>query len=308
MSRESRVSRDVIAAFPGVPEGSISARAFDGLDFQRHMDDQAIASIVTFLRTEFTRMEAAGLHDVVLGLSGGLDSVVVVRLCQLAAEGARQVYAVTVDLGRPGEAARAAAIARSAGSLGVRHRLIDGRACRQTMLDASPARGPWSDINTDTRLIHGFIFRAADADSCSVVSTVDYSENLLGRHTEGFYGQLEPLGSTYKTEVRELAKSLGVLDCLSDVRPGCEDYWYDDEVLGVGYDVIDPILYLLVEQQRMPQWISEHFGIADVGWIERLARRVAIQPLRLETRCPEVANRFLRQQRDENGSANLRSQ
>jgi NH3-dependent NAD+ synthetase len=123
------------------------------------------------------------------------------------------------------------------------------------------------------------------------VSTVDRSEELLGRQTECFYGQIAPIASLFKLEVEDLARALGVVDILSDPRPGCEAHWYDDEVFGVGYDVIDTVLHLLVDEQRTPEWIAETYGVADLGWIERVATRVATQPLRLDTRRAPIFSR-----------------
>lgn len=282
----SRVPAEVLAAFPGSPSPLIDARIFEGVRFRRPMDAGAVPGLVAFLRAGIRDMEPLGLRDLVVGLSGGLDSVVVARLCQLAAVGVCRVSAVTVDLGRAGEADRVPAITACASRLGLDHHVVSGQRARETIIDSSPRSGPWSDINTDTRLIQSFLFRAADASAASVVSTTDLSERLLGRHTEGFYGQMEPLGSLYKTEVKALAMTLGVLDQLADDRPGCEDYWYDDEVLGVDYDVVDPVLHLLAAGRKSPEWIAQEFGIVDVGWVTRVARRVQLQPHRLKTRRP----------------------
>ncbi len=101
--------------------------------------------------------------------------------------------------------------------------------------------------------------------------------------TEAFYGQLEPLGELWKTEVADLARSLGVTEFLSNPRAGCEDYWYDDEVLGAGYDVIDPILHLMCEERRSPETILGRYG-GDLGWLTAIASRVRAQPLRTTSR------------------------
>lgn len=281
-----RVPADVLAAFPGVPTAAVKPESFAGVAYQARVDDRMVLKLVAWLRAEMTALERVGLEGVVIGLSGGLDSVVAVRLCQMAAGDLGAVEAVTVDLGREGDAERVAAIRVCAGRLGVSHQVVDGAPSRAAFLAASPAAGAWSAINTDTRLIQSFLFGRADAMGGFVVSPTDGSERLLGRQTEAFYGQLEPLGALYKSDVRALARILGVLDHLADTRPGCEDYWYDDEVLGAGYDVIDPILHLLSVERRTPEWIADRHGITDLGWLRRIAARVASQPLRLTTRNP----------------------
>jgi NAD+ synthase len=284
----SRVDPAILATFPGAPTSRRGLEALRAHPCQRPMDAGVVDGLVAFLRHELTRMQAVGLQGLTIGLTGGLDSVVAARLCQLACEGEHRLMAVTVDLGRHGEAERQPGIAKCARDLGLDHTVIDGAATRREFLAASPEQGLWSGINTDTRLILDFIARVADARSSAVVCTTDLSEQLLGRQTEGFYGQVAPLGSLYKTEVLALAQTLGVAELLADSRPGCEDYWYDDEVLGVRYDVIDPLLQLLAHEKRPTAWVAQHFGVEDAAWLERVAHRIEHQPARLLTRAPTI--------------------
>jgi NAD+ synthase len=288
----SRVPPEVLASFPGAPQGPWSPRALDAVRFRHGTAQASIDVIVRFLATEWKALEEIGLHGAVIGLSGGLDSVVTIRLCQMAAGDALPVRAVTVNLGRPGDAERTASCVECARRLGVEHLVIDAADVRRAMLEACPASGPWSGINTDTRLIQDLVFGVADRHRSTVVSTGDLSERLMGRQTEAFYGQLEPLGSLYKSEVIDIASAIELTDTLADNRPGCEDYWYDDEVLGVGYDVVDPLLHLLQTENRCPSWISKEYGITDIAWIERLAHRVAKQRLRTQCRCPAIPGRL----------------
>jgi NAD+ synthetase len=282
----SRVPSEVLETFPGAPQGRWKPQALAGVRFRNGTTQTLIDIVVRFLAAEWKALEQIGLHGAFIGLSGGLDSVVAIRLCQMAAGDCRSVRAVTVNLGRPGDAERVASCADSAGRLGVEHLVVDATDIRRAMLEACPASGPWSGINTDTRLIQDLIFGVADRHRASVVSTGDLSEKLMGRQTEAFYGQLEPLGSLYKSEVMDIANAIEVTGMLADRRPGCEDYWYDDEVLGAGYDVIDPLLYLLRTKKQSASWIAQEYGIVDIAWLERLAHRVANQRLRTECRSP----------------------
>ena len=285
---EPLVPAEVLKAFPGRPEQAIDPQIFNTMAFRHEIDHRLIDSMTSFLHAEFTGLQAVGMGNVVVGLSGGLDSVVVVRLCQLASGQRRRVQAVTVNLGRPGEAERVQAIRRTAELLAVEHCVIEGADLRSAALSAWPDQGPWSGINLDTRLIQTLLFQVADASEACVVATTDRSEHLLGRYTECFYGQVEPLAGLYKTEVVELGKRLGLLGLLVDARPGCEDYWYDDQVLGASYEVIDPLLQLLVVEGRSPGWIAGRYGIQEAAWLDGLANRIAVQPLRVQPRAYPV--------------------
>ena len=273
----------VLRAFPGAPRSVPAPARLATVAYARAMDEAAADRLVSRLDVALVDLEAVALTNVVVGLSGGLDSVVTVRLCQRAGRADRRVLAVTVDLGRPGEAERVEAIRKTAHHLGVDHRVIDAAALRTATFAAWPPTGPWSAINTDTRLIQSLLFRVADSTAAAVVATTDRSEHLLGRYTECFYGHVEPLGDLYKTEVLPLAETLGVANLVADQRPGCEDYWYDDQVLGAGWGTIDPILHLLVVEGRTPAEVGEQLGVADVDWIERIASRVRVQPARLRS-------------------------
>jgi len=266
----------------------VNPQALAAVNFRHATAQTSVDAIVPFLANEWNALETIGLHGAVIGLSGGLDSVVAIRLCQMASGGFRPLRAITVNLGRPGDAERTAAYQKCARRMGVEHLVIDASDLRRAMLEACPASGPWSGINTDTRLIQDLVFGVADRHRSSVVSTSDLSEKLMGRQTEAFYGQVEPLGSLYKSEVIDIANALELTDTLVDRRPGCEDYWYDDEVLGVGYNVIDPLLHLLQTENRAPSWIAEAYGIVDIAWLERLAYRVATQRLRTQCRWPII--------------------
>jgi NH3-dependent NAD+ synthetase len=139
----------------------------------------------------------------------------------------------------------------------------------------------------ETRTIQSLIFQVADSRNALVAATTDRSEWLLGRYTEAFYGHCAPLAGLYKSEVIALARCLNVEDSVQDSRPGCENYWYDDEVLGAGYDVVDSLLHLLVDVGKSPDQICAELQIEDLDWIEGFSERVQFQPLRTTTRfCP----------------------
>ena len=144
--------------------------------------------------------------------------------------------------------------------------------------------GPFSEINIITRCIQDAIFQVADSEMAAVVSTTDRSEALLGRHTEHFYGHLAPLIGLFKTDVLGLARACGLPRDVIEQEPGCTDAWLDREVLGAGYEIIDPILYLLVEEAWTADRIADEFGM-DPDWLRSIEHRVKHQPARTVTRA-----------------------
>jgi NAD+ synthase len=89
-----------------------------------------------------------------------------------------------------------------------------------------------------------------------VVGTSNKTEILLGYST--LYGDsacaMNPLGDLYKTQLRQLAKALGVPQVIID-KPPTADLWAgqtDEGELGFTYAEVDRLLYLLVDERYTP--------------------------------------------------------
>jgi NAD+ synthase len=63
---------------------------------------------------------------------------------------------------------------------------------------------------------------------------------------------INPLGDLYKTQVRDLARYLGVPEEILDKAPtaGLWPGQTDEEELGLTYDIIDQILFLLIDRRK----------------------------------------------------------
>jgi len=86
-----------------------------------------------------------------------------------------------------------------------------------------------------------------------VVGTGNKSEILLGYTT--LYGDsacaINPLGDLYKTQVRQLARAIGVPEVIVN-KPPSADLWVgqtDEDELGFTYNQVDQLLYLLVDER-----------------------------------------------------------
>jgi NAD+ synthase len=225
------------------------------------------------------RVHAAGARGVVVGLSGGLDSAVVARLCQMAVPGgtvgvilpchseafdeadARLVAthfnfpALRVDLGPSYDRLAAelqAALARVPPDL------------------APPAASPAVDIrarvplaNVKPRLRMVSLYFLANSLNYLVAGTGNRSELTIGYFTK--YGDggvdLLPIGHLLKSEVRALAQELGVPASIID-KPPSAGLWpgqTDEEEMGFSYtdlekyltrgpDAVAPALALRIER------------------------------------------------------------
>ena len=121
-----------------------------------------------------------------------------------------------------------------------------------------------------------------------VVGTGNKTESFLGYTT--LYGDsacaLNPLGDLYKTQVRQLARVMGIPDVIIE-KPPSADLWVDqtDEgELGFTYADVDQLLYLLVDQRYKPDecieaGFSESFVRAVVDLIRKNQFKRVMPPI-----------------------------
>jgi len=225
-----------------------------------HFDAPAQIARRTQFLVEYARAATAG--SLVLGISGGVDSSVAGRLCQLAAEKLRSSglqirfiamrlpYGVQAD---QGDAQRALSFIDPDETLDV-----DIKPPADAMLAQLKASGlrfndHWQEdfvlgnIKARQRMIAQYA--VAGATGGLVVGTDHAAEAVMGFFTKfgdgGF--DLSPLGGLTKRRVRALALALGGdeqlahkvptadLESMRPLRP-------DEAALGVSYDVIDAFL------------------------------------------------------------------
>ena len=271
--------KKVLKFFPGKPN---KINKID-IKYKRKIDKNFVNSICSFIKDSLEKTTYAGLtKNVVLGLSGGIDSVTMALLCKNALGKAR-VTCIIVDLGLKEHAEQTKFAINIAETLDLNFKVVKSRELLRDYYTAMKTNGPFTDVNIITRIIHNLVFQFADSKLAAVVSTIDKSEILLGRHMEHFYGHFAPLVNLYKTEVYDLAKFLKVPEDVMRREPGCVESWFDKDIFGVSYDYIDPILYLISERNQSAKNIAQKYDV-DRGWLKRVERRVRGQMWRMRTR------------------------
>lgn len=205
-----------------------------------------------FIRSEVTR---TGFKRAVMGLSGGIDSAV---CCYLAAEalGRENVLALRLPYktSSPDSLTHAQLIIDE---LGIHSKTIDITPMVDPYLDANPQmdkirRG---NVMARARMIvwydHSAEFKGL------VLGTSNKTEILLGYTTH--YGDnasaINPNGDLYKTQLRQLAKAIGVPQVIQEKTPSA-DLWAGQTTegeLGFTYEEVDSLLYLLVDRRYSPE-------------------------------------------------------
>jgi NAD+ synthase len=249
---------------------------------------RAIEVIVGFIRAQLAQ---AGFERLVLGLSGGLDSATVAFLCARAI-GPDNLLAVRMPYRTSSGASEDDAL-RVVTALGCRTELVE----ITPMVDPMLARIPTGD-DPSLRVRRGNVMarqrmivlydRAAAFDAL-VAGTSNKTEALLGYGT--LYGDmacaLAPIGDLYKSQVRIVARELGVPPEIL-VKVPSADLWpgqTDEGELGASYEDLDACLHALVDRR----WSEERCVAAglDAALVAWVARRVA--RMEFKRQLPPVA-------------------
>jgi NAD+ synthase len=240
--------------------------------------------LTAFIADETRR---AGRARVVVGLSGGLDSAVAAVLARRAL-GARSVVALLMPFrtSHPSSAKDALALARR---LGIRAERIDISPMVDAWLAVTPGADRVRRGNKMARERMSLLYDRSAAHQALVLGTSNKTELLLGYGTlhGDMASALNPIGDLYKTQVRQMARHLGVPPAIRRKVPSA-DLWAgqtDEGELGFSYDEVDRLLYLMVD---------ERYGRAETiaaGWPPRLVDRVRslIASSQYKRRLPLIA-------------------
>lgn len=212
--------------------------------------DQAVSTIVNFIREHFTRSRVS---KAVIGLSGGLDSSVTARLL-VKAVGTDRVVGVVMPDTRVTPSIDVEDAVDLSRSLGIEYLVIP----IDTIID-SYSIIPGFDVNEKlpvgnlrARVRMSILYYIANKLNGMVIGTGDRSEILLGYFTKYGDGGVDilPLACLYKTQVRELGRYLGIPARILS-KPSSPRLWRDhlaEEELGLRYEVIDLVFYSLIDK------------------------------------------------------------
>ena len=204
--------------------------------------DELVQHLVNWIGAEVT---AGGGGGAVFGLSGGIDSAVVAALAKKAFP--HHTLGVVMPChSEPQDAADGALVAHH---FGVAVTTVDLGPVYDLLLEtlaASSSDLPESRLataNLKPRLRMTTLYAFANQLGYRVLGTGNRSEIAVGYYTK--YGDggadLLPLGSLVKSEVRELARRLGVPERIID-KPPSAGLWADqtDETeMGLTYEELD---------------------------------------------------------------------
>jgi NAD+ synthase len=163
--------------------------------------------------------------------------------------------------------------------LGIKYEVIEiSRICESiTSLYLPSKKDPVAEGNVKARVRMTLLYYAANKLKRLVVGSGDRSEILIGYFTK--YGDggvdLLPLGGLYKTQVRELAKFIGVPSHIV-AKPSSPRLWVGhtaEDELGLSYGSLDLILHGLIDLKMDREKVAMEVG-AQLETVERVERMV----------------------------------
>jgi NAD+ synthase len=236
---------------------------------------------IAFIKKQLTQ---SGLNNLVLGISGGVDSSTCGRLAQLAVDQLNeaqdsdsnnkkyQFIAVRLPYGVQADEADAQQaldfIKPShclttnvlAGADGIHHEVLQALS-KAEILTADDAQIDFSKGNAKARVRMASQYHIAGIIGGLVIGTDHSAENITGFFTKWGDGacDLAPLFGLSKRQVRQLANALGAPSILVEKAPTAdleelEPGKTDEDALGISYDQLDNFL----EGKKVTNAVSEH--------------------------------------------------
>ena len=193
------------------------------------------------------KVKEPGLDGVVFGLSGGIDSAVVLKLSTLVFPSAKIGAIYMPESTTPKQDAKDAYLIAKHCNIKLIELPIDPILKIYLELKGIPKTNPTSLGNLKARIRMNIIFFIANSLNRLVLGTSNKSELLLGYFTK--YGDgasdVAPIGDLYKTQVLQLAEylKLPISIILKPPTAGLVVNQTDEQELGMDYTTIDKILY-----------------------------------------------------------------
>lgn len=230
--------------------------------------EETVKIISRFIRDKVEESQTSG---VVIGLSGGLDSSITAYLCAKSLKNDQILGIIMPTITTPLEDVEDAISV--AETLGIEYEIIHvdhlidpfKELCIHTASKNHESLRDLANANLKARIRMMILYYHANNLNRLVIGTGNRTELIVGYFTK--YGDggvdLLPIGDFYKTDVRKLALYMGVPKKIIKKAPtaGLWAGQTDEEELGIKYELLDKLLYLMVDKKMDDQSIVKKLEI-----------------------------------------------
>ncbi len=227
--------------------------------------------LVRFVRDELKKQ---GFERAVIGISGGIDSSLSAFITAEAL-GADNVLGLRMPY-RSSSTSSLTDADTIIEQLGIQHDTVDITPMVEPLFERYPDMDQVRKGNVMARQRMIILYDQSMAFNGLVMGTSNKTEWLLGYTT--LYGDsaaaLQPIGDLYKNQVRQLAQAMDIPQSILEKAPSA-DLWEgqtDEAELGFSYDMVDQVLYLMVDERyTIGECVEAGF---DRSFVEEVWRRV----------------------------------
>tara|TARA_Y100000590_G_scaffold421651_2_gene525578 strand:+ start:16800 stop:17582 length:783 start_codon:yes stop_codon:yes gene_type:complete len=197
------------------------------------------------LKEKIDEMHTEG---VIFGLSGGIDSAVIAHLCNNAMKD--KTLAIIMPDSKISPESETSDAIKIVDTLGIDYKLLDIYSIHKEFnMVLEPEDRALGNLRARIRM--NILYYYANLKNLTVLGSSDKSEFNIGYFTKFGDGaaDLLPIVSLYKTQVREIARFLGVDEEIV-TKKSSPHLWPNHEAeheIGLEYEEIDIILYCILE-------------------------------------------------------------
>ncbi|MFH0819149.1 MAG: NAD+ synthase [Patescibacteria group bacterium] len=223
--------------------------------------EKELKKIIAFIQKNVGRM------NIVIGLSGGLDSSVCAFLSHRAIS-KEKIYALIMPSQfTPKQDIKNAQLV--ANILEIENEIINIDSIIKVYTEQTDFIKTKKTLgNLQARVRMSLLYAMANSSNSLVMGTGNKSEIMTGYSTKHGDGGVDllPIGDLYKTQVRELAKFINVPEGIINAKPtaGLWNNQYDEDELKITYSKLDKILSCLEAKKS-----TKHFNSHDVDLVQQ---------------------------------------